>query len=245
MLKKIVSEKLLTAKAVIGFWPANQVNGEDIDLYDVDSNEPIAKLHHIRQQAQKPGGKPNLCISDYVAPKASGKTDYVGGFAVTTGIGVDKLVVEYEAQHDDYNAIMVKAIADRLAEAFAERMHERVRKEYWAYSSDERLSNEELIKESYNGIRPAPGYPACPDHTEKGTLFDLLSAEVNAGISLTEHFAMTPTAAVSGWYISHPEARYFAVGKINKDQVENYAKRKGQSVEITERWLSPILFYDQ
>ena len=245
MLKKIVSEKLLTAKAVIGFWPANQVNGEDIDLYDADSNEPIAKLHHIRQQAQKPGGKPNLCISDYVAPKASGKTDYVGGFAVTTGIGVDKLVSEYQAQHDDYNAIMVKAIADRLAEAFAERMHERVRKEYWAYSSDERLSNEELIKESYNGIRPAPGYPACPDHTEKGTLFDLLSAEVNAGISLTEHFAMTPTAAVSGWYISHPEARYFAVGKINKDQVENYAKRKGQSVEITERWLSPILFYDQ
>ncbi len=245
LLKKIVAEKLLTAKAVIGFWPAAQVNHDDIEVYADESNKnPIAKLHHIRQQAQKAGiNKPNYSLADFIAPKDSDKQDYIGGFAVTAGIGAEALSKAYEQAHDDYNSIMVKALADRLAEAFAERMHLLVRKEFWGYAADESLPNDALIKEQYRGIRPAPGYPACPDHTEKATLFRLLNAEKNAGMELTEHFAMTPAASVSGFYFSHPEAIYFATGKIEKDQVESIAKRKGMSIEEMERWLSPILSY--
>jgi 5-methyltetrahydrofolate--homocysteine methyltransferase len=184
--------------------------------------------------------KPNLCLADMIAPK--GIADYIGAFAVTAGIGIDEHVAYFEREHHDYKSILLKALADRLAEAFAERMHERVRKEFWAYAPDEDYSNVELIKESYRGIRPAPGYPACPDHTEKATLWALLQPEKNAGISLTESFAMFPTAAVSGWYFSHPEAQYFGTGKIEKDQVEDYAKRKGMTE--AERWLAPILGYD-
>jgi 5-methyltetrahydrofolate--homocysteine methyltransferase len=188
--------------------------------------------------------RPNLALADFVAPKESGIPDYLGAFAVTAGHGIDVIVRDFEAAHDDYNAIMIKALADRLAEAFAERMHERVRKEFWGYAPDENLSNDDLIAEAYRGIRPAPGYPACPDHTEKRTLFDLLRAEENAGIILTESFAMVPTAAVSGFYFSHPESRYFGIGRIHKDQVGDYARRKGMSVAEMERWLASILAYD-
>jgi 5-methyltetrahydrofolate--homocysteine methyltransferase len=239
LLKRIVDEKLLTAKAVIGFWPANAV-GDDIVLEDEGQSVTI---HTLRQQAEKVAGQPYYALSDFVAPKSSGVQDYFGGFAVTTGIGCDELVAEFEANYDDYNSIMAKALADRLAEAFAERMHELVRKEYWGYAKDEHLSNEDLIKEEYAGIRPAPGYPACPDHTEKETLFNLLGAEEKIGLKLTESFAMYPTAAVSGFYFAHPESRYFGLGKITKDQVEEYAQRKKMSLEDTERWLSPNLAY--
>ncbi|ARU57064.1 B12-dependent methionine synthase [Oleiphilus messinensis] len=244
ILKRIIDNKLIKASGVIGFWPANRVDADDIEVYSTEDGSPVATLHHLRQQTNKNTEKPNYSLADFIAPKASGKTDYVGGFAVTAGIGAEALAAEYEAKHDDYSAIMVKALADRLAEAFAERMHERVRKEYWGYQQDEHLSNEELIKERYVGIRPAPGYPACPDHTEKTTLFNLLEATSHTGIELTEHFAMTPAASVSGFYYSHPESSYFAVGRINKDQVERYAKRKGMTVSETERWLAPSLNYD-
>jgi len=246
MLKKIVDKKLIKARAVIGFWPANTVNSDDIALFEDETRTTeVAKLHHIRQQIQKPGNtKPNTSLADFVAPQDSGVADYVGGFVTTAGIGAEELAKNYENNHDDYNSIMVKALADRLAEAFAEHMHERVRKEFWAYAPDESLSNEELIKEQYKGIRPAPGYPACPDHTEKATLFKLLDAENRIGVELTEHYAMYPTAAVSGWYMSHPESRYFATGKIQKDQVESLAERKGMDVTTVERWLQPILGYD-
>ncbi|WP_158798387.1 methionine synthase [Pedobacter sp. L105] len=239
LLKRIVDEKLLTANAVIGFWPANS-KGDDIVL-EADGKE--VTIHTLRQQAEKMAGEPYYALSDFVAPAASGVQDYFGGFAVTTGIGCDELVAEFEANYDDYNSIMAKALADRLAEAFAERMHELVRKEYWGYAQDEHLSAEDLIKEEYAGIRPAPGYPACPDHTEKGILFDLLDAENQTGIRLTESFAMYPTAAVSGFYFAHPQSRYFGLGKITKDQVEEYALRKDLSLEDTERWLSPNLAY--
>jgi 5-methyltetrahydrofolate--homocysteine methyltransferase len=248
MLKRLIEDKLIQANGVLGFWPANSVDADDIEVYG-DDGKTIETLHHIRQQIQKPssddGPKPNYSLADFIAPKGSGKTDYIGGFAVTTGIGVDELAKEYEAAGDDYNSIMIKALADRLAESFAEHMHSRVRKELWGYDSDETLSNEDMIRERYSGIRPAPGYPACPDHTEKGSLFKLLDATNNTGIELTEHFAMFPTAAVSGWYFSHPESTYFATGKINKDQVESLAERKSMSVEIMEKWLSPVLSYDQ
>jgi len=245
MLDKIINEKWLQARAVIGFFPANVINDDDIELYTDDSRTEVkAVLHHIRQQIFKTAGKYNLCLADNVAPKESGIADYVGGFAVTAGIGIDEHVARFEAEHDDYNSILLKALADRLAEAFAERMHERVRKEFWGYADDESLSNEELIKEQYRGLRPAPGYPACPDHTEKRTLWELLKPEENAGMSLTESFAMLPTAAVSGWYFSNPTGRYFGTGKINKDQVEDYAQRKGISLEEAERWLSPVLNYN-
>jgi 5-methyltetrahydrofolate--homocysteine methyltransferase len=246
MLKKILDEKLIKARAVIGFWPANTVNADDIALYDNESRDSeIARLHHIRQQVQKPGNtKPNTSLADFIAPKETGVADYVGGFVTTAGIGAEELAKTYEAQHDDYNSIMVKALADRLAEAFAEHMHERVRKELWGYAAEESLSNEELIKESYKGIRPAPGYPACPDHTEKAELFKLLDAQANIGVELTESFAMLPTAAVSGWYFSHPDSRYFATGKIQKDQVESLAERKGMNLATMERWLQPVLGYD-
>ena len=245
MLDKIITEKWLTAKAVIGFFPANGINDDDIELYQDDARaQSHIVLHHIRQQSIKHKGRFNHCLSDYVAPKTTGLKDYVGSFAVTTGIGIDEHVQRFEAEHDDYSSILLKALADRLAEAFAERMHERVRKEFWAYALDENLSNEELIKEGYQGVRPAPGYPACPDHTEKASLWELLQPEQNAGMTITESFAMLPAAAVSGWYISHPEARYFGTGKIGKDQAQDYAKRKGMELRIIERWLSPILSYD-
>ncbi|MBB2149809.1 methionine synthase [Pedobacter gandavensis] len=239
LLKRIVDEKLLTAKGVIGFWPANTV-GDDIIL-DVEGKE--VTIHTLRQQAEKVAGEPYYALSDFVAPKESGVADYFGGFAVTTGIGCDELVAEFEANHDDYNSIMAKALADRLAEAFAERMHELVRKDYWGYAKDEKLSNEDLIKEEYAGIRPAPGYPACPEHSEKGTLFELLDAENRIGLRLTESYAMYPTAAVSGFYFAHPQSRYFGLGKITKDQVEEYATRKDMPLEEVERWLSPNLAY--
>ncbi len=242
MLERLLAEKRISARGVIGFWPAN-ASGDDIELYRDDSRESVqAVVHTLRQQGRKSGDRPNFALADYVAPRESGVADYFGAFAVSTGFGVDELAAEFEKANDDYNAILVKALADRLAEAFAEHMHERVRREFWGYASDEALENAALIKEEYQGIRPAPGYPACPDHTEKATLFSLLKAE-EAGIVLTQSFAMHPAAAVSGWYFWRPEARYFGVGKIGRDQVEDYAARQGMSVEDAERWLSPNLGY--
>lgn len=241
MLDEVIAKNLLQAKAVIAFWPSNAI-GDDVELH-TSANEKHT-FHFLRQQSEKADGQTYNCLADFVAPKETGVTDYMGGFAVTAGIGIEKLVEQYEKDHDDYHSIMIKAIADRLAEAFAEKMHELVRKEYWGYSKEERLSTEELIKESYRGIRPAPGYPACPDHTEKRLLFDLLQAEKNAGITLTESFAMYPAASVSGFYFGHPESKYFGVGKINKDQIEEYAQRKGKDVAFIEKWLSPNLGYD-
>jgi 5-methyltetrahydrofolate--homocysteine methyltransferase len=243
MLYKVINENLLQANGVIGFWPANSV-GDDIELYSDESRtQLLTRIHTLRQQAEKAKGEPYYALSDFIAPKETGVPDYFGGFAVTTGIGCDELVAQYEADHDDYNSIMAKAIADRLAEAFAEKMHELVRREYWGYAKDEHLDTEQLIKEQYQGIRPAPGYPACPEHTEKITLFDLLKAEEKAHMHLTESMAMLPTASVSGFYFSHPESRYFGLGKIGKDQVDDYAKRKNMSVETVERWLGPNLNY--
>jgi 5-methyltetrahydrofolate--homocysteine methyltransferase len=228
MLERIIDEKWLTAKAAFGFWPAGTVEDDDIAVYaDESRSQRLATLHHLRQQTAMVNGKPNLSLADYVAPERSQVADYVGGFVVTTGIGLEEKVAEFEAAHDDYNSILLKSLADRLAEAFAEHLHLRVRKEYWGYAEDESLSKDELIRERYRGIRPAPGYPACPDHTEKETLFQLLDAEQHAGVSLTEHFAMIPAASVSGFYFSHPEARYFGIGKIGKDQVQSLAARKG------------------
>jgi len=244
MLEKIVTEKWVTAKGVIGFWPANQVNEDDIALYtDESRSKELAVLHTLRQQMTKREGRHNIALSDFVAPKATGLADYVGGFAVTAGHGEDEIARRFEEAKDDYNAILLKALADRLAEGFAEHLHQRVRKEFWGYAPDEGLSNQDLIAEKYDGIRPAPGYPAQPDHTEKRTLFDLLNAEQNAGIELTESFAMWPGSAVSGLYFSHPKSHYFGVGRIERDQVEDYAKRKGMSVKEVERWLAPILNY--
>jgi 5-methyltetrahydrofolate--homocysteine methyltransferase len=258
LLKRIVDEKLLTAKAVFGFWPANTV-GDDIVL-EVESEKlkvesPQAEqtnnqqsnktttIHTLRQQAEKPKGEVYYALSDFIAPKESGIQDYFGAFAVTAGIGTDELVAEFQKSFDDYNSIMTKALADRLAEAFAEKLHEMVRKDYWGYVKDEKLGNEDLIKEKYQGIRPAPGYPACPDHTEKATLWELLKADKEIGLEITESFAMYPTAAVSGFYFANPESRYFGLGKINKDQIEDYAQRKNMDVETTERWMSPNLGY--
>lgn len=245
MLQQIIDEKWLTARAVIGFFPANAVNHDDIEIYtDETRSEVLHTLRNLRQQQEKPPGRPNRCLTDFIAPKETGLKDYIGGFAVTTGIGIDEHVKRFEADHDDYHAIMLKALADRLAEAFAERLHQRVRKEFWNYAADETLGNDELIKEEYQGIRPAAGYPACPDHTEKDTLWQLLQAEQNTGIWLTESKAMVPTAAVSGLYYAHPESRYFAVGKINRDQVADYTQRKNMGLTEMERWLSPNLGYD-
>jgi len=242
MLDQIIEEDWLQASAVIGFWPAAQVNGDDIALFsDTTRTEQIATLHHLRQQTAKANGKPNFSLADFVAPLESGIEDYVGGFVVTTGLGLDKKVAEFEADHDDYNSILLKSLADRLAEAFAEHLHLRVRKEFWGYAESEELANTDLIRERYTGIRPAPGYPACPDHTEKRTLFDLLQAEQNAGVELTEHFAMIPASSVSGFYYSHPEASYFAIGKIGRDQLESLAARKNIPVQEMERWLRPNL----
>jgi 5-methyltetrahydrofolate--homocysteine methyltransferase len=246
MLRRIIDEGWLQAKAVIGIFPANSLpEQDDIEVYaDDDRQQVLHVLHHLRQQRQKAPGQPNYCLSDFVAPKSSGQEDYIGAFAVTAGIGIEKWVRHFEEQHDDYHAILLKALADRLAEALAERMHERVRKEFWGYASQEDLNNADLIAEKYKGIRPAPGYPACPEHTEKGTLWELLQVEENTGISLTESYAMYPAASVSGWYFAHPEAKYFGLGQISKDQVADYAERKGMSVEEAERWLMPVLNYD-
>jgi 5-methyltetrahydrofolate--homocysteine methyltransferase len=261
LLKEVISKKLLTAKAAIGFYPASRMGDDDIALYEFskknidhgnhsheifqeDRKKVSRVLHTLRQQGLKADGIPNISLADFIAPPESGIQDYIGAFAVTAGIGIEKLVEKFETDHDDYNSIMIKAIADRLAEAFAECMHERVRKEFWGYAKNENLQNEELIKEEYVGIRPAPGYPACPDHTEKRALFDLLDAEARAGITLTESFAMYPASSVSGFYFSHPDSKYFGLGKIEKDQVEDYARRKKMDLAVMERWLSPNLNYD-
>ncbi len=244
MLKQLVEEKWLKANAVVGFWPANSV-GDDIEIYaDESRTRKIATLHTLRQQMAREGDKANLALADFVAPKESGVADYIGGFAVTAGIGEEDMARRFERANDDYSKIMVKALADRLAEAFAEALHEKVRHELWAYAPGEKLSNEQLIAEDYAGIRPAPGYPAQPDHTEKRTLFKLLDAEKATGLKLTESCAMWPAAAVSGLYFSHPDSRYFGVGKIGRDQVQDYAARKGWSLDEAERWLAPILNYD-
>lgn len=244
LLDKVIKENLLTANGVVGLFPANSVGIDDIEVYTDESRSGVKRvLHTIRQQMQKSSSESNIALADFIAPRDSGVNDYVGMFAVTAGTGIEKIIEKFEKEHDDYNSIMIKAIADRLAEAFAEHLHELVRKKYWGYACDENLTNEELIKEKYIGIRPAPGYPAQPDHTEKQIIFSLLDAENNAGIKLTESMAMYPAASVSGLYFSHPEAKYFTVGKISKDQVLDYHRRKGMSVEEIERWLSPILNY--
>ena len=246
MLKKIVEQKWLTANAIIGLFPANTVNSDDIEIYADQSRSKVLMTYHtLRQQTVKPMGRPNLSLADFIAPWESDIPDAIGLFAVSTGFGIDERVQAFEAANDDYSAIILKALADRLAEAFAEHMHARVRREFWGYASDENLDNNQLIDEQYRGIRPAPGYPACPDHTEKGPLFALLEAEKRTGIIVTESYAMVPTAAVSGFYFSHPESAFFAVGKIGKDQVEDYAKRKGWTMEEAERWLAPALAYER
>jgi 5-methyltetrahydrofolate--homocysteine methyltransferase len=244
MLDKIIEERWLTANGVVGLFPANAV-GDDVEVYlDETRGTPHAVLHQLRQQGEHREGVPNRSLADYVAPKDSGLKDYVGAFAVTAGLGAQDRIQAFRKEIDDYSAILLEALADRLAEAFAERLHERVRRELWGYAPDERLDNVGLIKERYAGIRPAPGYPASPDHTEKATIWSLLDVEAQTGISLTESMAMQPGAAVSGVYFSHPESQYFVVGRVGRDQVEEYAARKGWTVEQAERWLSPSLSYD-
>ena len=241
MLDRIIAEKWLRAKAVFGIWPANSI-GDDVEL-DAGEDKP-RRLHFLRQQVDKPAERPDFCLADFIAPKDSGRKDWIGAFAVTAGIGIDEHVARFQADHDDYSAILLKALADRLAEALAERLHQRVRTEFWGYAADENLGNDDLIAEKYDGIRPAPGYPACPVHSEKRSLFDLLDAESNAGMELTESFAMLPTAAVSGYYFSHPGSQYFVVGRVSKEQVADYAKRKGVELAQAERWLASNLDYD-
>lgn len=241
LLAKIIRENWLQPKGIIGLFPANSI-GDDIEIYNPEQPTEVIHIQRtLRQQTKKAQGQPNIALADFVAPKESGIHDYIGGFAVTSGLGIEKYIQEFEANHDDYNSIMLKALADRFAEAFAEYLHEEVRKNYWGYAANERLNNEELIKESYQGIRPAPGYPACPDHTEKTGLFDLLQVPERVGITLTDSLAMFPAASVSGWYFAHPQAKYFGLGKIGNDQVEDLAKRKGFAVETMERWLSSVI----
>jgi len=245
MLEQMVSEKWLTARAVIGFWPAHSSGDDDIEVFaDEDRINKLATLHTLRQQMQRRNERPNIALADFIAPKETGVEDYIGGFAVSTGFGESAIAERFERANDDYSAILSKALADRLAEAFAECMHERVRKQFWGYAGDENLNNTSLIAEEYQGIRPAPGYPCQPDHREKGTLFKLLQAEQAVGITLTESFAMQPGSAVSGLYFSHPQSRYFGVGKIERDQIEDYARRQGASLRETEKWLGPILNYE-
>ena len=244
MLDQIIAEDWLTASGVIGLFQANAV-GDDIELYLDESRSAVhATLHNLRQQGEHRDGVPNRSLGDFVAPRETGLKDYVGAFAVTAGLGSGEKVAEFKAALDDYNAILLESLADRLAEAFAERMHEKVRRELWGYAPDEHLDNQALIKEQYAGIRPAPGYPACPEHTEKSTLWELLDVEKNVGIELTESMAMWPGAAVSGWYFSHPQSQYFVVGRVGRDQVEDYAARKGWTLAQAERWLSANLGYD-
>jgi len=241
MLKKVIDEKWLTARAVIGFWPANSKDDDIVVFGDKARKFPIHTLHTLRQQMARENDRANLALSDFIAPDGE---DYIGGFAVTAGIGEEKHLEAFRAAKDDYSAILLSALADRLAEAFAERMHEKVRKEYWGYAAEEDFSNDELIKEAYRGIRPAPGYPAQPEHSEKATLFKLLDAEDKIGVKLTESYAMWPGSSVSGFYYAHPESRYFGVGKIERDQVEDYARRKGWDMATAERWLAPLLNYN-
>jgi 5-methyltetrahydrofolate--homocysteine methyltransferase len=246
LLRRIVEEKLVAARAVYGFFPAQGV-GDDIALFAGDDDartRPLLTLHTLRQQTERPAGQPHVALADFVAPRESSRADWLGGFAVTAGLRLPELVAAFEREHDDYGSIMAKALADRLAEALAEKLHEQARRD-WGYGRDEHLSVDELIRERYRGIRPAPGYPACPDHTEKGPLFELLRAEENAGIHLTETFAMDPAASVCGLYLAHPEAKYFTVGRIGDDQVADYARRKGMDVRDVERWLAPNLAYEQ
>jgi 5-methyltetrahydrofolate--homocysteine methyltransferase len=243
LLDRIVAEKLLTARAVYGFFAANAA-GDDVELYtDGGRGEVLDRLHFLRQQSDREGNEPCRSLADFIAPRDTGLGDTIGAFAVTSGIGLKQLVERFRAAHDDYNAIMAEAIADRLAEAFAECLHKRVREE-WGYGRDENLRTEDLIHEKYRGIRPAPGYPACPDHTEKGTIWRLLDVQAKTGIELTESFAMWPGSSVSGFYFAHPQSRYFSLGKIDRDQVEDYARRKGMSVKEVERWLGPNLNYE-
>ena len=243
LLDQIIHDRSLQANAAYGFWPAAS-DGDDIILYQDESRkEESVRLHTLRQQWERRGQKDYRSLADYVAPYESGRKDYIGGFVVTTGMGADQLANKFKVDLDDYKAIMVQAVADRLAEAFTELMHEKARQE-WGFGTDESLSKAELIDEKYRGIRPAAGYPACPDHTEKRTLFDLLQAEQNTGVELTTSFAMTPAASVSGLYFGHPESRYFAVDRVTRDQVESYAKRKGRPIEEIERWLGPNLAYE-
>jgi 5-methyltetrahydrofolate--homocysteine methyltransferase len=244
MLDTLIKEKWLTANGVIGFFPANAA-GDDIEVYtDETRTEVLTTLHNLRQQGEHRNGIPNRSMGDFIAPKETGLADHVGAFAVTTGLGSHHKIAEFKADHDDYNAILLESLADRLAEAFAERMHQRVRTEFWAYQPDEHLDNEALIGERYVGIRPAPGYPACPEHTEKETLFALLDVTRRTGIELTESMAMWPGAAVSGWYYSHPQSQYFVVGRLAQDQVADYARRKGWTLAEAERWLGPNLGYN-
>jgi 5-methyltetrahydrofolate--homocysteine methyltransferase len=243
LLARIVTEQRYVAKAVIGFWPANAVS-DDIEVYpDESRSRVLATLHCLRQQLEKPSGQFNYALADFVAPRDSGRLDYVGGFAVTAGHGVDAFAADFRAAHDDYSAIMAQALGDRLAEALAELMHKRAR-DFCGYGRTENLTIEQTIREKYRGIRPAPGYPACPDHTEKRPLFDLLGAEAATGITLTESFAMHPASSVSGLYFNHSEAKYFAVGKLGKDQVEDYARRQAIAVAEAEKWLAPYLDYE-
>jgi 5-methyltetrahydrofolate--homocysteine methyltransferase len=243
MLDRILRENWLRASAVVGFWPANRI-GDDIELYSCACHKaPLATLHTLRQQLVRREQRANVALADFVAPRDSGLTDYIGAFAVTTGLGEDDIAARFAGANDDYSAILFKALADRLAEAFAERLHQKVRKEFWAYAPDEAFGPADLIAERYRGIRPAPGYPAQPDHTEKATLFELLDAERAIGIKLTESFAMWPASSVSGLYFSHPDSHYFGVGKIERDQIEDYARRKNWDVKEAERWLAPVLNY--
>ena len=245
MLEEIVEKKLLRANAVVGFWPA-AAEGDDIVLYEDEARSTrLATLHTLRQQmVRSGGGRNNVALADFMAPAGSGIPDYIGGFAVTAGLGEEELARSFADKHDDYSKILSQALSDRLAEAFAERLHQKVRTELWGYAGDETLSNEQLISEAYQGIRPAPGYPAQPDHTEKATLFEILDAEAATGIRLTESFAMWPASSVSGLYFAHPDSHYFGIGKIERDQVEDYAARKGWDVDVVERWLAPILNYN-
>jgi len=245
MLGQIVADGWVSSKGVIGIFPANAVGHDDIAVYADEARvDEQVRLHHLRQQRALPNGQPNLCLADFIAPRDSGVADYVGAFAVTAGLGADRHVAEFEKAHDDYNGILLKALADRLAEACAEYMHAKLRREIWAYDADESLSNAEVIDEAYRGIRPAPGYPACPDHTEKAALWRLLDAERRTGIELTDSYAMYPAASVSGWYLAHPQAKYFSVGKIGRDQAQDYAARKGLPLSTAERWLASNLGYD-
>ena len=240
MLERIINEKWLKAKAIFGLFPANSVNDDDIEIYD-ENGKVTQTFLTLRQQLEKREGVPNFALADYVAPKDSEKEDYMGCFCVTTGFGAQELAKEYETNHDDYNSIMIKALADRLAEAFAEYLHKEVRTNFWGYAKDEHLTNEELIKEHYKGIRPAPGYPACPDHLEKKTIWKLLKVKEQIGVELTESLAMWPAASVSGYYFGNKEAKYFGLGKITEDQLKDYAKRRGISNEEAKKWLSPNL----
>ena len=242
MLQKIIEGRWITAHGVMGLYPANSINHDDIALYANEAREtPVLTWHGLRQQTEKQTGKPSRCLADFVAPKETGIEDYMGAFCVSTGFGTAELAAEFEKDHDDYNSIMIKAIADRLAEAFAEYLHEKVRKEYWGYASKEVLSNQDLIKEEYKGIRPAPGYPACPDHTEKWTIWDLLSVKETIGVELTDSLAMWPAASVSGYYFANEQAKYFGLGKITEEQLVDFAKRKKMAYEVAKKWLNPNL----